>query len=529
MGVTTGFDRRGVRQEFPWGSIDWLHSANGEGFGKTSLGMVTLGPGGRDPAHRHYDEEQVLYGMVGTCLQVVDGKVSTLTPGSWIHIPPRSTHEMSNPNLEPCSFLLVANPVLEPDLMRRAGSVTALEAKDSRLNDLVGRINLEGIQEKFASATGFGVTFTDALGVVLVQATNLPEFCRLCSVNRGPCEFLRRTIASGSEVGVEWLRCRYGLVALRVPVVVLNTVVFYVTCGYVLLEPPDSGSFAAARVLANLSGEDPEEFEDLLSSIRKVSKNRLLAAAELLRVTAYTLADMFLMTVRERELQQYRLNLLKEQRERAQVEAELQRAKFQIIESQVNPHFLFNTLNTIAQMAVLEGSISTSKMVYALSDLLRFSMRKVGSLVTLGEEIEYVKNYLYIQSQRFADSFTYEVCVDDQESLNLKVPALTVQPIVENAVIHGFLGNRNGGLILITIHSDGDKVVIRVEDNGLGMPTDRLAEVKRKLIDQVSQGSYTGLCAVQRRLLHHFGSTFEMEIESAEGTGTAVTLVLSRR
>ncbi|HHW18071.1 MAG TPA: histidine kinase [Firmicutes bacterium] len=518
VGLDSG---RIMGQEFEWGQIEWLQLCDTEGPSSIGLGSCTLYPNGHDEPHHHYNEEQVLYGLSGSCIQVVNGKALTLGPGLWVHVPPGSTHEMYNPFATPCRFLLFTSPVLRVDLFdERFSGRTSSWNKNRTLLD---RSNLDEIQEKFTTVTGLSVTFTDASGEVLVQG-NLPEFCQFCSLCSGRCEFISRVEADIS--GVSWLQCRYGLVAVKAPVVVSGFTIFCVLCGYVSLGPADASVLAAIDDLAAASRVPQEKLLSLLSSVRRVSKNRLITAAELLRVTADTLARTVLMAEREMELQEFRASLLKEQRQRAETEAELERAKLQLIEAQVNPHFLFNTLNTIAQTAVLEGSIETSRLVYALSDLLRFSLRKVGKLVTLGEELGNIRNYLYIQKQRFPDYFSYEIEVGQEEVLAVSVPALMLQPLVENAIIHGFPVSGRKGHIKIAAKTCRSRIVVSVVDNGAGMSAQRLAEVRSQIHGSGSAipGPSHGLLAVVKRLRYYFGASSRVEIDSVEGCGTSVTL-----
>lgn len=217
----------------------------------------------------------------------------------------------------------------------------------------------------------------------------------------------------------------------------------------------------------------------------------------------------------------------------AELDEALQEARFQVLQNQVNPHFFFNTINIIAKLAFLEGANETEAMAYALADLMRYSLRRFADtdgLVALRDELEHARQYLLIQCTRFGDrlALNFEI---DQAALETRVPPLTLQPIIENAFVHGLEPSERPGQLLLSIQQAGEYVVISVQDNGVGISREQL---HRLLGEEGSASSPVGslhttglgLLHVRTRLRHYYGERCQLTVESEAGSGTTVRLML---
>ncbi|MBB6453660.1 sensor histidine kinase YesM [Salirhabdus euzebyi] len=224
-------------------------------------------------------------------------------------------------------------------------------------------------------------------------------------------------------------------------------------------------------------------------------------------------------------------NLISEIHQKAQLEKELQQSKLLLRESQlrslqnqINPHFLFNTLNTISKKAYLEGSEETSDLLVSVSDLLRYNLKHLDKSTTLFDEVEVLKQYIFIQKARFTDRLTFYTDIDES-CLPVEIPGLTIQPIVENAVIHAVEPIEDGGTIWFRVKDGGDRVIIEVEDNGPGMTDDKRKQIMDGEVDTTKgQGSGIGLSNVVKRLRLFNGYEDVIMIESCLGKGTKVTI-----
>lgn len=210
-------------------------------------------------------------------------------------------------------------------------------------------------------------------------------------------------------------------------------------------------------------------------------------------------------------------------------------AELNMLQQQINPHFLYNTLEVINMHVRRAGETSASKMIEALAQVFRFSTRTDNKTVLLDQEIDHVKNYIIIQQMRFENKFEVRWDIDDLV-LNVRVLKLIIQPIVENAINHGLYEYSSGGVLEISVKSEGGYLVIIIKDNGLGMKEADLEKLKDKIMgrDQVDninniqqkKGGGIALRNVYRRLQIHYNGKASMNIYSKMFRGTMITLTL---
>jgi len=224
-------------------------------------------------------------------------------------------------------------------------------------------------------------------------------------------------------------------------------------------------------------------------------------------------------------------NLINEIKEKAHLEHELQKSKllikdiqFQSLQNQINPHFLFNTLNTLSKKAYLEGSEETADLLVNVAGLLRYTLKRADKAVTLEEEVTVLKHYINIQKARFPDRL-HTIFDIDEKLLAIPIPALTLQPIIENAVIHGVEPKEEGGTICFRIFELESDVFIEIEDDGPGMSIDRIESIlKGETSQNLGHSTGIGLSNVVQRLRLFFGYDDVINIESKEGIGTKVVI-----
>lgn len=197
-------------------------------------------------------------------------------------------------------------------------------------------------------------------------------------------------------------------------------------------------------------------------------------------------------------------------------------AEIMALNLQLNPHFLYNTLNVINWMALERNEEEISKMLVCLSTMLQYTVKNKRELVAFGDDIAWLKSYLHIMEQRYSGVFEarYEL---DLIPPDCKVPKMFLQPIVENAIIHGFALRTSGGLLRITGHEAEGALVFTVEDNGQGMDEETLASA----LNPEAPG--VGMANVLNRIKLLYGEAYGVKIRSARDQGTRVTVRLPRR
>ena len=214
-----------------------------------------------------------------------------------------------------------------------------------------------------------------------------------------------------------------------------------------------------------------------------------------------------------------------------QVRAEqrqLRKAEFELLQAQINPHFLYNTLDAIVWSAEAGNQKQVIDMVGSLSDFFRTSLNKGKEIVTVREDLHHVRSYLEIQQIRYLDILSYEIHVPE-ELYDYKVPKITLQPLVENALYHGIKNKRGGGQIVVLGWDDVDSYYIQVKDNGIGMTKERLDEIRNALKEAVPKENVLyGLYNVNERIRLNLGEGYGIEIDSKYEEGTKVTLHLPK-
>jgi len=202
--------------------------------------------------------------------------------------------------------------------------------------------------------------------------------------------------------------------------------------------------------------------------------------------------------------------------------------EIRLLQAQINPHFLYNTFDSINYLALEQGAENVSEMIIALSDLMRQSISAKPSLITINEDIFITNSYLRIMQMRIGDRLKINYDVDD-DVMEFLIPRLTFQPIIENAIVHGFENKADECIITLTGHMKDNRIYLSVEDNGSGIAPEKL----RDILDQGSQNknihSHIGLHLVDKRLKLALGGSSGLLIESTYLHGTKITLVLEKK
>lgn len=217
------------------------------------------------------------------------------------------------------------------------------------------------------------------------------------------------------------------------------------------------------------------------------------------------------------------LDLLHEEElEKLETEKRLEMMKLELLKNQINPHFLFNTLNVIGGMAKLEDADTTEKMIKALSSLFRYNLKNPEVEVPLAQELKVVRDYMYLQQMRFGSRISHEITCHVNEEF-VMVPTFTFQPLVENAIIHGLSKVEAGGSIRIRIWQKENLLCITVGDNGAGMETEKLCGLREKLAVGADGNTGIGLGNIYKRI-HAMYPGSRVKVYSRIGAGTVVRM-----
>lgn len=201
-------------------------------------------------------------------------------------------------------------------------------------------------------------------------------------------------------------------------------------------------------------------------------------------------------------------------------------AEIRALEAQINPHFIYNTLDSINWLAIENDQKEISSMLSKFAQILRYQIQKSNQIVMISEELSYLERYLYLQKVRFMDSFEY--VIECQESVKTcKIHKMIFQPFIENAILHGMADVEHGGLLKVQIREqDEERLAFIVSDNGQGMSKEQMEAI---FVRRMNAGNSIGVLNVLARLDLYYGSAYSIHVDSSEGKGTTIETVIPRQ
>lgn len=374
------------------------------------------------------------------------------------------------------------------------------------------------VQEKLANLMGVSVVTVDKDGTPISRLNNFSPVCQLVrstELGMSRCiecdrQAIRRSLAEGRSISYN---CHVGLKDCCVPIIVNGEAIGAVLGGQVLLSENDE-CLVDVEAVAQEFNLPRAKLEEAIEKIPVVAPDYLHVCIEVYEIVANYSKEMGLKHLAQQEL-------LEETQEKLEYEKRAKHAELKSIEAQINPHFLFNTLNSIARMAMFEAADVTEEMIYNLSDLLRYNLKQKDDFPSIEQEIKNIHRYLSLQKMRYQDRLEYTIVVDPGVK-NYLVPAMIVQPIVENAIIHGLEPLSQGGLLEISVKKQAENIHIFVKDTGVGFTESKKREV---LATHSSEEKGLGFLNSHLRIQDIFGKEFGAFIDSDDRFSTIIEIV----
>lgn len=412
---------------------------------------------------------------------------------------------------------------------------------------------LQTFPDAFYKATGFACAIHNLAGDIItaIPRSNYCDFCRnmyfsgkghkkcLCSNRKGD--------KKAYEISEPYIyHCHAGLVDVSAPIIVNGNHIGSITFGQLIINKRDDKLRENVRKrLAEFPDQFIEKQMTALENVPVVSLKQVKGLAQLLSLVANNIVTIIISNLEEKALNKENTDIINEIQANLALEKEIRRAQIQlkemelkVLQAQINPHFLYNTLDSIKWMAVLYGVDDIKNMVVALGNLLHYSLDCEQDVVSVRRELEKVESYLIIQKFRYENKLTYSIEVED-EVLDFKIPKLLLQPLVENAIQHGLEPKPGAGIISITGWvEDENSAIMEVVDNGVGMSRRKYESIRRSLAPiQKREAEFLrmdghkriGLENVNRRLECTFGEGYGLEIYSRENQGTEIRFKISKK
>ncbi|SES85562.1 Histidine kinase-, DNA gyrase B-, and HSP90-like ATPase [Natronincola peptidivorans] len=511
---------RPVKQYFEWGTIKWLHEPE-IGKGTLMVGHTTLLPNREQTKHLHTGDEQILYALSGKGVHWVDGEEYPITYGKVYHIPPYAEHAVKNLGDEPLEMIIVyhANSMDYEEILPPVEFSTRYAVDN--LKNIIDVPMLQRVQDKFSEASQMSIVIKDEKGEIITEPSNPLAFCQLRCKYESSCHLnKKKTFYGGSETKV--LNCCLDLAMVYTPIFVGDTCIGNIICGPVLLNEPSQEVIEALKKEMERDGN--HQLLESYLSLRKLTKGRLYAIIESLKTMSHFIVETGIKNLAQKELHQKTIQVLEENKKKIQLEKALNEVKMEALQAQLSPHFLFNTLSVIGELAYMQGAKEAAETTFALSSLLRTTLKRSEELVKVREEIQYIKDYLLIQKKRFQHLIKEEIQIPD-ELMEIEVPFMTLQMLVENTIVHGLEITGEEVTIEIRGEKQQDYIAITVTDNGCGIKEEVMEKLFEKKTD-TKEGTGIGLVNLKERFAYYYGDDYQFDIKSQQGKGTTVTIKL---
>jgi two-component system sensor histidine kinase YesM len=392
------------------------------------------------------------------------------------------------------------------------GQVDAqIESMMANTNSDKSRIKLEVIRRTMGTLT----SYINKLGEQIQAGSLVAENERVLDDIRGVSDVVEETVQDYMLFEVQQADQQYAENQSR-----FNRWIIV----YLILLPGVIGfSIGAAWIISASIYIPIKKLQDLTTTITKNDLQALLSRENVDEITELGMS-FNIMTGKIRELLDFKVR----------EQENLKKAELKALQAQINPHFLYNTLDTIVWMAESNQTGQVIEIVRALSSFFRIALSRGKDWIPISQEIEHVRSYLHIQKIRYRDILDYEIEVD-QSILDGTILKLTLQPLVENALYHGIKNKRNGGTIQVQARkADQNRVLLVVQDDGVGCTPYKLSKIQERLNDETQEisqedGAGFGLANVNQRIKLYYGPQYGLSVASEYHQGTRVTVTIPLR
>lgn len=397
---------------------------------------------------------------------------------------------------------------------------------------------LQRILTNMAKATGIAFVTVDIKGKPEAGYVCFTKFCSLLRKNEKykakcyQCDAhggLQATIKGEPYI----YRCHAGLVDFAVPIMVNGNYLGAILAGQVKVDEEDQNKHLTSIIESDLDLKSKEnrELKDAYEKIVEVPYSKVAATANTIHEISNYIVEKEYINIVKKKLHDNQIKLMEEAQIRNELEKSLKDAELKALYYQINPHFLFNSLNTICRLAYLEKAERTEEIAFAFSDMMRYILnRNNAEIVTVKDELQHCKNYLKIQKIRLGERLNYRIIFPDKYD-NVVCPFMILQPIVENSVKYVAEVKIEGGKIEIDGYDDGENLIIDVKDNGDGIPKEKIESLLSIREYRSGKDESIGIKNVNKRLIYFFGEDYGLDIFSnnKQNEGTTVRIKLRLR
>lgn len=403
-----------------------------------------------------------------------------------------------------------------------------MERNNIKISDFINVEEYQEMQDNWTKATGIGFITVDSEGKPVTKQSGFTDFCQALREKEEYRDLCYYCDACGGrkarKIGKPYVyTCHTGLVDFAIPIMLGDQYVGAILAGQVNAQDKDTLKPIVAR---SSDWKNDPELVELYNKTPKMPLEKILAVSDVIFESYKYFAEKEYVYKVDKELKEKKLKLMKEEKLRIEMEKSIKDIELKALHYQINPHFLFNVLNTIGRLAFFENAKMTEDVVYAFSDMMRYVLKKSSNqLGPLKDELAHVNNYLKIQKIRLGSRLQYNVQMPEK-FLEVKVPFMCLQPIVENSIKYAVENRAAGGSITVEVYQKEQDLYVEITDDGDGISKQKIQEILDGDAYRNSHEHSVGLHNVNSRLKLFYGKTYGLVIESQgkNGGGTKVTV-----
>lgn len=375
---------------------------------------------------------------------------------------------------------------------------------------------LQNVLDNFSKATGFSFVTVDCKGVPVTTYSGFTKFCKKLRLNNDYKSICYQCDAHGGlQAAIKGephiYNCHAGLIDFAIPIMIKGNYLGAILAGQVKIDEQHGKTLSTITDKKCDWRNDPE-LKEAFDEIQIVSYEKLVSTVHTLHEISSYIVEREYINIVKKKLSKDQMRIMEEERVRSELEKALKDAEIKALYYQINPHFLFNALNTICRLAFIENAEKTEEMAYAFSDMMRYVLKKNNSqLVTFKDEIMHSKNYLKIQKMRLGDRLNYVFDVTE-DYYNVKCPFMLLQPLIENSVKYVVEIKEEGGNIIVRERRRDNTLIVEVEDDGDGIDDDKIYNLLYNSKKNNRNEESIGIRNVNKRLIYLFGEEYGLEI-----------------
>ena len=387
---------------------------------------------------------------------------------------------------------------------------------------------LQEIQESFSVATGIASVLADARGVHLGPGSEFSSFCKRIRSREEGCDSCPMSNYIASSIarknGKPYIyKCHSGLVDMVVPIIFDSKFIGSMLAGQIRCNDEEFPEIK--KMPAKFNWREDAECVANYQRIEVLPRRKIEAIAQNLFLMTNYIVEKSIAEASQARINEQQSLLIKEIKYKHELEKSLKEAELKALQHQINPHFLFNVLNMINRLIHLNEYTTAQNVLNAFTKMLRYRADDIKNVVTLAVELDYIEKYLFIQHLRFGDRITYELHIDP-DTLKLEIPCFTIQPLIENSIIHGLEPKEAGGCLKIFTTTDAQHIYITIEDNGVGMSQETVSKLTNPHFE--TDKTNIGFRNVNDRLKLFFGENYQLQIQSQVDKGTKISLIIPK-